>query len=362
MNTKPKSKNSDFIKIVCKDLNWHLSRKKFFEKFICALIKVQTVCFSRIAEGFEGNVLFESKLRRVQRFFADFDICFDVIAKLIFRLLPCDPPYVLCMDRTNWKFGKTNINILMISVAYKGISIPLLWSLLPKQGNSNEQERRQLLKRYLRLFGRESIEWIIGDREFIGKKWFRYMANKRIPFYMRIKENMWIKTSGRGCIQAGRLFAYTEYNVVHTIGKPVHIDGNKVYLSAVKILNKEHKREFVIVAALKPDPYALMHYKERWQIETMFKGLKSSGFNLEVTHLNDLSRLSKMLAMISVAYVWAYKVGIYRDRFIKPIIFKKHGRKAYSYFKYGLIFIAQALMNPFGIKDYEICTKVLSCT
>jgi hypothetical protein len=116
------------------------------------------------------------------------------------------------------------------------------------------------------------------------------------------------------------------------------------------------------VASLKPDPWALLRYKERWQIETMFKGLKSSGFNLEDTHLNDLSRLSKMLAMISVAYVWAYKVGIYRDKFIKPIIIKKHGRRAYSIFKYGLIFIAQALLNPAHIKDFEICTKVLSCT
>jgi hypothetical protein len=266
------------------------------------------------------------------------------------------------MDRTNWKFGKMDINILMISVAYKGISIPLLWTLLPKRGNSNEQERRQLLKRYLRLFGRESIDCIMGDREFIGKDWFRYMANKRIPFYMRIKENMWINTPRRGRLQAGWLFAYAEYNKGLAYGRQVDIDGNKVYLYAVKILNKEQKREYVIIASLKQDPDALLRYRDRWQIETMFKGLKSSGFNLEDTHLTDLARLSKMLAMLSVAYVWAYRVGIYRDKFIKPIIIKKHGRRAYSYFKYGLIFIAQALLNPFGIKDYEICTKVLSCT
>jgi hypothetical protein len=40
------------------------------------------------------------------------------------------------MDRTNWKFGKVNINYLVLGVAYKGMAIPLFWDLLDKKGNS----------------------------------------------------------------------------------------------------------------------------------------------------------------------------------------------------------------------------------
>lgn len=109
----------------------------------------------------------------------------------------------------------------------------------------------------------------------------------------------------------------------------------------------------MIIASLKPDNEALLRYKDRWQIETMFKGLKSSGFNVEDTHLTDLDRISKMVAALSVAFIWAYRVGIYRSGHIKPIQIKKHGRKAYSYFKYGLIFLAQALLNPFNSRDFE---------
>jgi hypothetical protein len=362
MNTKPESKNSEFVEIASENLDWHLSRLKFFETFVCALLKVQTVCFSRLAEGFESTAKLESRHRRIQRFFADFVFDPDMIAGFIFMLLPCKGPYQLCIDRTNWKFGKLNINILMLSVAYKGIGIPLLWTMLPKQGNSNEAERRRLIRRYLNLFGPDSIECIMGDREFIGQKWFRYLANKGIPFYMRVKENMWI-TLQHGCeFKAYKLFRHLKFNCAKSFGPQVSIDGNKVYLHGMKILNKEGKREFVIIATLTPDPDALTQYKERWQIETMFKGLKSSGFNIEDTHLKDLNRLSKLLALLSVAYVWAYRVGIYCNDYIKPIQIKKHGRRAISYFKYGLKFIAQALLNPTGIKDYEICTKVLSCT
>ena len=45
-----------------------------------------------------------------------------------------------------------------------------------------------------------------------------------------------------------------------------------------------------------------------------------------------------------------------------PIKIKKHGRKAYSLFKFGLIFLAHALLNPLSINDLVNCIKILSCT
>ncbi|MBK8537096.1 MAG: transposase [Candidatus Competibacteraceae bacterium] len=38
-----------------------------------------------------------------------------------------------------------------------------------------------------------------------------------------------------------------------------------------------------------------MLYKERWQIETLFSGLKSRGFNLEETHVTDPERIKRLL-------------------------------------------------------------------
>ncbi|EXW59539.1 hypothetical protein J878_4174 [Acinetobacter baumannii 44467_5] len=43
----------------------------------------------------------------------------------------------LTLDRTNWKWGKRNINILMLAIVYRGIAIPILWTLLNKRGNSD---------------------------------------------------------------------------------------------------------------------------------------------------------------------------------------------------------------------------------
>ena len=42
--------------------------------------------------------------------------------------------------------------------------------MLDKRGNSNQEERKLLILRYIHLFGLDSIDCIIADREFIGKE------------------------------------------------------------------------------------------------------------------------------------------------------------------------------------------------
>ncbi|PLX03066.1 MAG: hypothetical protein C0594_11110 [Marinilabiliales bacterium] len=49
------------------------------------------------------------------------------------------------------------------------------------------------------------------------------------------------------------------------------------------------------------------------------------------------------------------------DQNIKPIEIKNHGRRAMSIFKYGLKFIAHALLNR-KTADYRKRVKLLSCT
>ena len=91
-----------------------------------------------------------------------------------------------------------------------------------------------------------------------------------------------------------------------------------------------------------------------------FKAMKSSGFDIEKTHLKNIERIEKLILLIMIAFVWCYKTGIYLHQ-IKPIEIKKHGRKAKSIFKNGLSFIASILLNNENQTDINIF-KFLSCT
>ena len=132
------------------------------------------------------------------------------------------------------------------------------------------------------------------------------------------------------------------------------------YLSASKVINKQWVPELQIIISFNKPDGAQSVYKERWQIETVFKALKTSGFNIEDKHLTDIDRINKLFALVLVAYAWAYKVGIFSDS-LRPIKIKKHGRRAQSLFKYGLTYLANVLFLN-DIDKFSQCTKFLSCT
>lgn len=362
-NTKVEDKYSELTTLFKDKTGWNKARVKFFVLFICSMCKLQTVSFVKLSQGFEGKAMQESNLRRIQRFFATYAIDNHLIAKIVFSLLPHEPPYKLSLDRTNWKFGKTDINILMLSVCYKGVALPILWTLLPKRGNSNCHERKELLDQYIKLFGSSSIDSFMADREFIGGDWFDELIQCRIPFYIRIRNNMKVVVPGKGEKKAFWLFNHLKVNQSLHYKGLVYIGDNLVYLSGVKtFIKSENRNDIMIIASFSKQDQAIVNYKERWQIETMFKAMKTSGFNLEDTHLTDLERISKLIALISIAFVWVYRIGLDKNMNIKKIKIKKHGRMAFSFFKYGLIRIAHAILNSLDNREFNKCVKILSCT
>ena len=86
--------------------------------------------------------------------------------------------------------------------------------------------------------------------------------------------------------------------------------------------------------------------KNTEQIETCFKAMKSSGFDIENTHLQDLDRVEKLLCLVMIAFVWGYIIGDVVDRNIKAISIKNHGHRAKSVIKYGLEYRSNILQNP----------------
>lgn len=103
--------------------------------------------------------------------------------------------------------------------------------------------------------------------------------------------------------------------------KTFRVGDNDLYLTALRL-----EKEFLIAAMLHHDTQALAIYKEQWQIETLFKALKSQGFRLEDTHLTEPKRRYKILALLAIAFVWCYRVGIWKHA-QQPIRMIKKVRK-----------------------------------
>lgn len=361
--TNATTKNSELTAILGTHLQGkiNLARLKLISHFVIALCKVQTVTFEKLANAFDSESDSESSLRRIQRFVANYSLDSDLIARLVFNLLPEQGKLILSIDRTNWKFGQTNINIFMLGVVYKGVAFPLLFTMLDKRGNSNSQERIDLINRFIALFGKYVIDSVVADREFVGEQWLEFLNRNNIRYYIRIRNNFKVFLPHKNKeIKASHLFTRFKTDEFVYYNKIVRINGQLCYLSGCKLNDRKGKQDFLIIVSFNKPEKAQEHYKQRWQIEMCFKAMKSSGFDIEKTHLQDIQRIEKLILLVMIAFVWCYKVGIYLHQ-INPIKIKKHGRKAKSIFKNGLSFIANCLLNSENQNDNNIF-RFLSCT
>ncbi len=346
---------------LAENVTWNKARINFVAHFILALIKVKTVSLVQISSVMSGRAKQDSHYKRCQRFLRFFDLPFAEVAFLVSKLLGIKPPFVISVDRTDWYLGTTPLNVLMLSVVYKGVAFPLLWTVLEKKGCSDTAERIALVEKYVALFGASSIAFVTADREFIGRDWFRYLRLKRLPFRIRIKENLRV-TNSRGTKTA----AAKNFFRTHKAGVGVLLCGRRQVLGEELSLMgmRTGEGEYVIVASSEETEEILSDYALRWKIETLFGCLKSRGFCLEETHVTQKERLEKLLALVALAFCWAYIVGEWLAK-TDPLKIKKHGRLAKSIFRHGFDCLRGILCNQECLTkrfDFIRLCKLLSCT
>lgn len=241
------------------NLPWNRARIKFVTRFLAALFSQRTVNLTKLATAFSGHASVASHYKRRQRFRHSFEIPYAQRARFIVQRLGIPGPYTLALDRTNWKIGALDINLLWLSIVWRDIGFPLVWFhtrvfVLPHAGNSDTTERIGLLTVFIDLFGVPNIQCLLGDREFVGKKWFTFLQTKRIPFQRRLKQDTRVK-NGRGqFVPAWRLFTTTRINQVRVIPEARQMWGLALYLSGCRL---KHGEWLILVSAeYRDDPAA----------------------------------------------------------------------------------------------------------
>lgn len=346
---------SELANILNQNFLWSKPRIDCFVNMLLALILTRTVNLAKISCLIGSKAKIPSRYRRLQRFFQHFKIDLGLISRFVFQLFGFDKVY-LTMDRTNWKWGKSHINILMLGIVYKGIAIPIFWVILGKAGNSDTQERIAMIQKFISLFGKDKILGLLADREFVGSQWFRWLNDENIPFYIRIKNNT-VTTNARGLgVDICGLFhglAIEEQRILKGLRK---VYGNDVYLSGLRT----SAGELLIVATNKDPQNAIEIYAKRWEIETLFGCLKGRGFCFEDTHMTQDEKISQLIALLSIAFCWAHKTGTWKHEQKEPIKVKTHGRLATSFFRYGLDYICDCLGQIlFGSQKFFKCAEFL---
>ncbi|MBD2703457.1 transposase [Spirosoma sp. BT702] len=282
----------------------NLARKTFISLFVLALLQTRKVQFNELATVLNDQVKITSNQNRIEDFFREVAINFQAVAHLRLALLPKMVKLPLTIDRTEWDFGNYQVNILMVLMGYGDLQLPLYWELLDnKSGNSISQDRIAVLEKCFAVVDKKRIGLVVGDREFVGHKWIKYLKDSNLNFVMRFPKHHLLTTT------ADETFAITELGLAvgqHCSFTDCLVDGcwGRVWIKRLD------QQEYLYLFGSVRVAFLDQLYRKRWRIEAFFQNLKLRGFDLESTHLRNLSKLSKLVALVSLAYAFCASFGV----------------------------------------------------
>jgi hypothetical protein len=282
-------------------------------RLILSIISQRTVNLNRLKTAF-ANYIQRDTGKAVQpdscykRIIRIFDECAEQeeilldLAKLMFQIFSKLGFKTILIDGTKWEVKGTSVHYLVVSVMVKGVSIPLYFCDLEKAGASSQEERIALTKQILDCFNIEGST-IIGDREFVGETWFKFLKDKGLRFVIRARKGDYMQA-----FDATRANSYLFYfnkcqTQKKTLSRIFHLDG--IAYRMIFVPNKSPSEEepvIILITTLVDAKKAAEAYLTRWNIERMFKQLKSDGFNVEDMNLGTTKRRLLLLALTCIAY------------------------------------------------------------
>ena len=121
------------------------------------------------------------------------------------------------------------------------------------------------------------------------------------PFFIRIKDNALVEW-GKTNKSLTYFFHHLKDNETRTLYK-------QIATKELTIVGKKLKDgNLLVVCSNTKEPHMILQtYQKRWCIESLFKNLKTQGFNMEDTHMKCLTRLHKLMAVVAIA---AFLMGL----------------------------------------------------
>lgn len=336
--------------------------QKIIIELSTAIFTKYTTCLYKLA-GDSAESSFKAQYKSFIRFFATevsnfqyhlLPLLLSLVTKIASTAQQSDK--LLILDRTNWKLGETNRNLMFIGTVVGHVFLPLLQCILDKQGNSNTQERLDLLSQ-LRLHIQSLQDYIIvGDREFIGMDWFEELSTLGYNFVFRTRDKAYLREmfnllpTEKPCVSTLQARAKQKGHIRLILP----IKGIHLYYYVIYIAENKPKHQFLHLVSTIDDPKRIATiYAKRWHIECFFKHIKSNSFNFEDTHLKDNDKVLIMSYILSLGYLLAIDKGMQfnYNKVVKMKNYKTKQKQTVQYpeislFRFGLNILQQKYNTP----------------
>jgi hypothetical protein len=285
-------------RVLDRRLGWHRSRLNLIARMVRAAIETRTTNLAEWAVPIKPRVQTDSTYRRIQAFFEKFTFekftpDYEDLGRFLLDLVPTDPPHAVVVDRTEWHFGSKAVNALVAGVAHGGIAYPVAWTVLDHKGGSGAAEQIEVVGRLTDVLAPGDIRALMAYREFTGADWIEVLADRDIPFVLRLKSDRRVGLPDGPALPVRMFLRPLSKGQSRHLDGPRRIGGTGDASSGdassgpvrVQVLRKRLDDESLLIVAARgvDESEATDLYRRRWEIETLFAALKSKGFGLEET-------------------------------------------------------------------------------
>ena len=278
-------------------------------------------------------------------------------------------PYIVPILRSVSRSGQVRLAIdgsdigkgcsaLMISLIWRNRAIPLVWITrdAPKGHFSTEAHLgvvEQLVMLLDSILEQDCELILLGDGEFDSDQLQDKCKSNGWKYVLKTAKNIHIADNPD--MEDYSTFKQMTPEVGHTT---IWMPDVYVFQSGYGMVNAlyyhdpKYKEPWYLLTNIDYMPKAVQLYRKRYCIETFFGDIKSRGFNIHKTRINDAARLFNLLMVAALAFIVAvlFEFQARRSRLL-PMFCRKDRIDSYSVFQIGLqglqFYIKSGIPTPF---------------
>jgi len=199
---------------------------------------------------------------------------------------------------------------LMVSVYYKSRALPLAWVVYKgKKGHSSQQTQLELFQTVKTLLPPTSQVILLGDGEFDGSEvitWFR--TDTTWQYVCRTDQTNLIGSQEQWLALNQLPLTPGEEGFLREV---LFTQANQVGpVNILIVWNAAKKCHWFFVTNFDTQAEAQKWYRKRFTTETLFSDLKGRGFHLDKTSLWIPERVSRLVMVAAMAYVFMVLLGV----------------------------------------------------
>lgn len=284
----------------------HLRRLQVFSGMICSSIRTKSSTLEGISQPHGGLInQSESHIKQSKRWLSskwtDWETFFaPYVQVLLSKIAEQKGELIFVIDGSE---TAADCVTLMLSVIWKGYAIPVVWiTRVGKKGHFSEEVHLDLLTMVQKIVPSKCRVVLLGDGEFDGSKLRKQCKDLQWEFVLRTSIDRQVDCGGETA-NLGDLSPAAPCELVFVADA---CEGD----NAVLWHGKGYSKPVPLLTNMELGEMACQYYRRRFKIETLFKQMKSAGFNLQKSKVSGKTRVRHLILVVGLAFLFTFCIGI----------------------------------------------------